>query len=62
MNVKKATNSQLSTTEFKTKQQLKQTTRTGNRIIDMEIIWSVVNWEGKRGEWENGAGIKKCNW
>ena len=22
-----------------------------NRIIDMEIIWRVISWKGKEGEW-----------
>ena len=32
-----------------------------NRIIDMEIIWRIISWEGEEEEWGNGAGIKKHN-
>ena len=29
-----------------------------NRIIDIEIFWRVIRWEGEGGEWGNGTGIK----
>ena len=59
MNIKKATNSQLSTTESKKKLKTKQTTRTGTE----SQVWGSfgglsVGW-GKGGEC---AGIKKHNW
>ena len=49
MNSNRATNSQLSTTESKTTNQENKQNR--NRIIDMEIIWRVISWEGAGGEW-----------
>ena len=58
MNIKMAANSQLSTTE--PRKQTKQTTRTGNRIIDMEITWRFISWEREKGV--KGTGIKKHNW
>ena len=48
MNIKMAINSQLSTIE--SKKQTKQTSRTEREIIDMEIIWRVISWEGEGGE------------
>ena len=48
MNIKMATNAQLSTTE--SKKQTKQTSRT-ETITDMEIIWRVISWEEEGGEW-----------
>ena len=60
MNTKKATNSQLSKTESKKQNKTKQTTRTGNRIIDMEITWRFISWEREKGV--KGTGIKKHNW
>ena len=46
------TNSQLSTTERKkTRTNSKQTTRTGNRISEMEITWTVISGEEEGGEW-----------
>ena len=29
-----------------------------NRVIDMEIIWRIIKWEGDGREWGNGTGIK----
>ena len=52
MNSKMTTNSQLSTTERKkTRTNSKQTTRTGNRISEMEITWTVISGEEEGGEW-----------
>ena len=50
MNIKKATNSQLSTTESKKK---KKKLRKENRyrIIGMEITWRVISYQGVGGEW-----------
>ena len=48
MNIKMTTNSQLLTTE--SKKNTKQTSKT-NRVIDMEIIWRVISWEGYGEEW-----------
>ena len=59
------TNSQLSKTEPKkqtNKQKTKQTTRNRNRIREMEITWSVVSREGKRGERGKKYRDKKHNW
>ena len=49
MNIKKATNSPLSTTESKNKNKLSNLNR--NRIIGMEIIWMVISCEGEGGKW-----------
>ena len=60
MNIKKAKNSQLSTTE--SKKQTKQTTRTG---IESQIRRSFGGLSAGRRKGENrgkGAGIKKHNW
>ena len=53
MYIKKATNSQLSTTESKkTNQKNTQANNENrNRIIDMEIIWRVISREGEEEEW-----------
>ena len=51
MNSKKATNSQLSTTEFKKKKN-QANNQNRNRITDMEIIWRVISGEGEGGQWE----------
>ena len=51
MNIKMAITSQLSKTE--SKKQSKQEPR--NRIVDMELIWKVTNWE-----WEGGECKKRC--
>ena len=62
---KMMTNSQLSKTEPKkqtNKQKTKQTTRNRNRIREMEITWSVVSREGKRGERGKKYRDKKHNW
>ena len=59
MNIKMATNSQLSTIESKKQTSNKQ---NRNRIIDMEIIWRVISWEAKGEEWGERHRIKKCNW
>ena len=45
MNIKKATNSSLSTTESKNITYANKQNR--NRSIGMEIIWRVISWEGK---------------
>ena len=29
------------------------------QIINVEIIWRVISWEGEAGEWGKGAGIRK---
>ena len=52
MNIKMAINSQLSTIE--SKQEAKQTSRT-KTIIDMEIIWKVISWDG-----EGREGGQRC--
>ena len=56
MNIKKATNSQLSTPESKTKQNKTKLNKLANiqnrdRIIGMGVIWRVMSWEGEEGEW-----------
>ena len=56
MNIKMATNAQLSTTE--SKKQTKQTSRT-NRIIEMEVIWTLPVWERNRENEGKGVEIKK---
>ena len=49
MNIEMAINSQLST--IQSQKQMKQASKQNrNRIIDMEIIWSVISWEGKGEE------------
>ena len=45
MNNKMTTNTQLSTSEPKKKNQIKQTTRT--RFTEMEITWSVISGDGE---------------
>ena len=45
-----ATDSQPSTTESKKKKN-KLSNQNRNRIIDMEIIWRVINWEWEGGDW-----------
>ena len=61
MIIKKATNSQLSTTESKkNKNKTKQTTRTGTELQN-GVIWKVCSWDGEGREWGNGTGIKKHN-
>ena len=66
MNIKKATNSQLSTTESKTKKetnkQTKQTTRTWTESQIWRSFGGFISWEGEGGEWGNGTGIEnhKC--
>ena len=57
MNIKMATNSQLSTTESKKANLANNQNR--NRIIDMELTWRVISWEGEGGEWRKGTGIRK---
>ena len=52
MNIKRATNSQLSTTESKKTNQADNQNR--NRIIGMKITWRVISGEVGGGEW----GIK----
>ena len=51
MNIKMPTNSQLSTTELNKQTKNKGNNQNRNRIINMEIIWWVINWEGQEGEW-----------
>ena len=49
MNIKMATNSQLSTTESK---KINYTNHQNkNRIIALEIIWRVISWKGEGREW-----------
>ena len=48
-----AINSQLST--FESKKTNKANKQNRNRIIDMEIIWRVISWEG-----EGKEGGKRC--
>ena len=43
-----AINSKLSKTESKKNKASKQ---NRNRNIDTEVIWRVISWEGKGGEW-----------
>ena len=51
MNIKKVTNSQLSTIESKKERKTNQENKQiRNRTIGMEAIWSVVSWEGEEGE------------
>ena len=61
MNIKMATNSQLSTSESKTKTTKNNyaNNQNRNRIIGMEIIWRVISWEGEGGSEGKCAGIKK---
>ena len=49
MNIKMATNLQLSTTESKIANHTNNQNR--NRIIDMEITWRIISREGKGGKW-----------
>ena len=49
MNIKMAIKSQISTIE--SKKQTMQKKHNRNRIIDMEIIWRVISWDGEGGEW-----------
>ena len=56
MNIKMASNSQLSTTESKNKNENKNLTsnQNRNRIIGMGIIWRLISWAekgGERGKW-----------
>ena len=55
LNIKMTTNSQLSTTEFKKTNKSK--TRTGKES-DMEIIWRIINWEGKGKKGGKGQEIR----
>ena len=56
MNIK-TTNSQLSTTESKTKQN-KANNQNRNGSIHVEIIWRVINWESKGQNGEMVQGLR----
>ena len=56
MNNKVAINSQLSTIE--SKKQNKQKKQNRKRIIDMEVIWRIVNWEWEGENREKAQGIR----
>ena len=60
MNIKMATNSQLSTTE--SKKQTKQTTRAGTESQIWRSFGGLSVRKGKRENEGNGAVIKKHNW
>ena len=62
MNVRKATNSQLSTTESKKQKQTKQTTRTGTELQKWRSHGGLSVRRGRRENGEKGAGNKKHNW
>ena len=51
---KMTTNSQLSTTEPKTKQNKNKVSKQleQERITEMEITWRIISGEGEVGEWE----------
>ena len=56
-----AINSQLLATESKKQTKLSKH-QNRNRIIDMEIIWRVMSWEGEGKNGGKGAGNKKHSW
>ena len=58
MNIKKATNSQLSTIESKNKQTNKANKQNRNRIIDTEINGRIISWEGEGGNGEMVQGLR----
>ena len=65
MNVKVVVSSQLSTMnlEKKNKNTKKLTNKQNrNRIIDVEIVWRAISWEGKGENGRSGSGNKKHNW
>ena len=57
MNIKRATNSQLSTTE--SKKQTKQTTRAGTESQIWRSFGELLAGRGNRENGEKGTGIKK---
>ena len=62
MNIKMVINSQLSTIELKKNKANKQ---NRNRIIDTEITWRDISWEGGRGReslGEKDQGLRSTNW
>ena len=59
MNITKATNSQLSTTESKTNKQSKQAEQEQNHRYGDHLEGSQLGGEGE--EWGKGTGIKKHN-
>ena len=61
MNIKRATKSELLTTQLETtqiKKKNKGNNQSRNKITGMEIIWRVIRWEGEGGKY---AVFKKHN-
>ena len=57
MNIKMATNSQLSTSTIESKKTNYANRQNRNRIVDMQIIWRVVSSEGEGGKGQEFRSI-----